>query len=117
MYAPSVMRFDGHVRNDSRLGETQHLANKRSRRMPMNWEQVEGKWKQYAGQLKEKWARLTDDDLQQIGAKREQLAGKIQERYGILKEEAERQINEFLASFKGDSKTAEKKSKTHGTGR
>jgi len=61
----------------------------------MNWDQIEGKWKQYAGQMKEKWGKLTDDDWTQIAGKRDQLVGKIQERYGIAKDQAESQIDEF----------------------
>jgi len=56
---------------------------------------MEGKWKQYSGKIKEKWGRLTDDDLTVIHGKRDQLAGKIQERYGIAKEEAQKQVDEF----------------------
>jgi uncharacterized protein YjbJ (UPF0337 family) len=75
----------------------------------MNWEQVEGKWKQYSGNIKEKWGKLTDDDLQQIAGKRDQLAGKLQERYGIAKEAAEKQIDEFSRSLDAaDVKTMSK---------
>jgi len=66
----------------------------------MNWEQVEGKWKQYTGQLKEKWGKLTDDDLKQIAGKRDQLVGKIQERYGIAKAAAEEQVDQFIRAYK-----------------
>lgn len=65
----------------------------------MNWDQVEGKWKQYKGQVKEKWGMLTDDDFDFIAGKREQLVGKIQERYGIAREAAEEQTNEFLKAL------------------
>ena len=65
----------------------------------MNWDQIEGKWKQAIGKVKEKWAKLTDDDLQLIRGKRDQLVGKIQERYGIAKDEAERQVNEFSCTY------------------
>ena len=58
----------------------------------MNWEQVEGRWKQLMGSAKENWGRLTDDDLDQISGKRDQLAGKIQETYGISRREAEKQV-------------------------
>jgi uncharacterized protein YjbJ (UPF0337 family) len=65
----------------------------------MNWDQIEGKWKQSVGQVKEKWGKLTDDDLTVIAGKRDQLVGKVQERYGIMREEAERQVNEFERSY------------------
>ena len=66
----------------------------------MNWDQVEGKWKQLKGQAKEKWGKLTDDDLTAINGQREQLVGRIQERYGIAKEAAEKQVDEFTRSYK-----------------
>lgn len=58
----------------------------------MNWDRIEGNWKQVTGHAKEQWAKLTDDDLNVVAGRREQLAGKIQERYGVAKEEAEKQI-------------------------
>ena len=61
----------------------------------MNWDQVEGNWKQFSGKVKEKWGKLTDDDLATIGGKKDQLVGRIQERYGIKKEEVEKQLDEF----------------------
>jgi len=61
----------------------------------MNWDQVEGKWKQINGSVKERWGKLTDDDLDVIAGKQNQLAGKLQERYGITKEQAEHEIEEW----------------------
>ena len=58
----------------------------------MNWEQVEGRWKQLTGSAKENWNKLSDDELQKISGKREQLAAKIQETYGISRREAEKQV-------------------------
>jgi uncharacterized protein YjbJ (UPF0337 family) len=58
----------------------------------MNWDRIEGQWKQVTGKVREQWGKLTDDDLDVVGGKREQLAGKIQQRYGIAKDEAESQI-------------------------
>ncbi len=66
----------------------------------MNWDRLEGAWKQYKGKVKEKWGKLTDDDLAVINGKREQLIGRIQERYGIVKDEAERQADEFLKQLR-----------------
>ncbi|WP_302788888.1 CsbD family protein, partial [Escherichia coli] len=54
----------------------------------MNKDQADGNWKQLKGKVKEKWGKLTDDDLTVIEGKREQLVGKIQERYGYQKEAA-----------------------------
>lgn len=61
----------------------------------MNWDQIEGKWKQFKGSAKENWGKLTDDDLDVAAGKRDKLAGKIQEAYGVTKEEAEKQIDEW----------------------
>ena len=69
----------------------------------MNWDQVEGKWKQLTGAAKEKWGKLTDDDLQQVDGKRDQLVGKVQERYGIAREQAEEQVEQFAGSCNSDS--------------
>jgi uncharacterized protein YjbJ (UPF0337 family) len=69
----------------------------------MNWDTIEGKWKQSAGAVKEKWGKLTDDDLTVIAGKKDQLVGKIQERYGIAKDAAERQVNDFTATYKDSS--------------
>jgi len=61
----------------------------------MNWDQIEGNWKQFKGQVKETWGKFTDDDLEVIGGMRNKLIGKLQERYGIAKNEAEAQLRKF----------------------
>jgi len=61
----------------------------------MNWDRIEGNWKQLKGKTIEQWGKLTDDDLDVVAGKREQLAGVIQERYGIGKDEAERQVSDW----------------------
>jgi uncharacterized protein YjbJ (UPF0337 family) len=61
----------------------------------MNSDQIEGNWKQLSGKVKEKWGKLTDNDLTQIAGKKDQLVGKIQEHYGIKREEAQKQLDEF----------------------
>lgn len=66
----------------------------------MNWDIVEGNWKQFKGKIKEQWGKLTDDDLDIIAGKRDQLAGKIQEAYGVTKDEAEQQLKRFEDSVK-----------------
>jgi uncharacterized protein YjbJ (UPF0337 family) len=73
----------------------------------MNWDQVQGKWKQYKGKAKERWGQLTDDDLDTIDGRSQQLVGKLQERYGIAKEQAEKQANEFVKSL--DAETAQER--------
>tara|TARA_R110000868_G_scaffold237132_4_gene491367 strand:- start:114553 stop:114765 length:213 start_codon:yes stop_codon:yes gene_type:complete len=65
----------------------------------MNWDRIEGNWKQFKGTAQENWGKLTNDDVDVVAGKREQLVGKIQERYGIEKDEAERQVDEFVAKY------------------
>jgi uncharacterized protein YjbJ (UPF0337 family) len=66
----------------------------------MNWDRIEGNWKQCTGSVREKWGRLTHDQLETIGGKRDALAGKIQEIYGLTREAAERQISEWQETMK-----------------
>ncbi len=61
----------------------------------MDWNIVEGDWKQFKGKVKQQWGKLTDDHLEQIAGKRDQLVGKIQATYGITKDETEKQIKAF----------------------
>ncbi len=61
----------------------------------MNTDRVEGNWKQLKGQLKEKWGKLTDDDLKVIEGKQDQLAGRLQERYGVARDQAKKEADQF----------------------
>jgi uncharacterized protein YjbJ (UPF0337 family) len=61
----------------------------------MNWDQMEGKWKQAKGAVKQKWGKLTDDDLDVIAGSRDKLVGRIQERYGIAKDAAEKEVDSW----------------------
>lgn len=61
----------------------------------MNWDRIEGQWKQMKGNAKQQWGKLTDDDLDVAEGKRDVLVGRIQERYGIEKDEAERQVDDW----------------------
>ena len=67
----------------------------------MNWEQIEGNFKQLGGKIKSQWGKLTDDDVTNASGKKDNFVGLIQERYGILKEEAEKQVDEWVAKFEG----------------
>jgi len=64
----------------------------------MNWDVVKGDWKQLSGKVKEKWGKLTDDDLTAINGQRDQLEGKLQERYGYAKDEAKKQIDAWSSN-------------------
>lgn len=61
----------------------------------MNWDRIEGQWKQFKGKVKEQWGELTDDEFDQIAGQRDQLVGRIQQRYGIARDEAERQVRDW----------------------
>ena len=61
----------------------------------MNKDEVGGNWKQFKGKAKEKWGKLTDDDMTVIEGKRDQLVGKIQERYGYAKDQAENEVKDW----------------------
>ncbi|HUA20202.1 MAG TPA: CsbD family protein [Bryobacteraceae bacterium] len=61
----------------------------------MNWDRIEGNWKQMKGKAREKWGRLTDSDWEQVAGRKDQLIGRIQERYGIAKEQAEEQVDQW----------------------
>jgi uncharacterized protein YjbJ (UPF0337 family) len=73
-------------------------ANNLCEEKVMNWDRIEGQWKQLKGKVREQWGKLSDDDLDVIGGKRTQLSGKIQERYGIAKDAAEQQIKDWETS-------------------
>jgi uncharacterized protein YjbJ (UPF0337 family) len=66
----------------------------------MNWDQIEGKWKQFTGSARERWGKLTDDDMQTLTGQKDHLVGKIQERYGIAKADAEKQADEWSQALK-----------------
>jgi uncharacterized protein YjbJ (UPF0337 family) len=66
----------------------------------MNWDQIEGKWKQFTGWARERWGQLTDNDWAAIAGKKDQLVGRIQERYGLAKAEAEKQADEWSRAQK-----------------
>jgi uncharacterized protein YjbJ (UPF0337 family) len=65
----------------------------------MNWDRLDGNWKQFTGTVKQQWGKLTDDDLQVVEGRRTELVGKIQERYGIAKDEAERQVDSWIRNM------------------
>lgn len=65
--------------------------------MPVNWDVVEGKWKQLKADARVQWGKLTDDEWDQMAGQRDKLAGVLQERYGWEREEAERRIDDFMS--------------------
>ncbi|UXZ53342.1 CsbD family protein [Halomonas sp. 7T] len=61
----------------------------------MNWDQIEGNWKEVKGKARASWGELTDDELTQIGGKKDQLIGKLQQKYGLERDEAERRADDW----------------------
>ena len=68
----------------------------------MNWDRIEGNWKQLKGKAQVQWGKLSNDHLDVIAGKREQLVGRVQEQYGIGKDEAERQVDQFATRLKDE---------------
>lgn len=64
----------------------------------MNWNRIEGNWKQLKGNVQKQWGKLTDDDFDVVAGKREALSGRLEERYGIARDEADRQITDWERS-------------------
>lgn len=65
----------------------------------MNWDQIQGNWRQLKGKIQANWGDLTDDDLDSINGRREELLGRLQKAYGIGRDEAARQIDDFERSL------------------
>jgi uncharacterized protein YjbJ (UPF0337 family) len=79
--------------------ERQRISQVRpKRRFLMNWDTVKGQWKQVKGKIREKWGKLTDDDLETISGQKDQLVGKLQQHYGYGKDKAEKEIDDFCRS-------------------
>jgi uncharacterized protein YjbJ (UPF0337 family) len=62
----------------------------------MHWDSIEGRWKQAKGKVKEKWAKLTEDDLDIIAGRRDRLEGKIQQRYGFAIEYVRKEVDDWV---------------------
>lgn len=71
----------------------------------MNWDQIEGQWKDIKGKVREKWAKLTDDDFESIAGKKDRLLGKLQQHYGYEKENAEKELDRFIKGLGPDKTT------------
>ena len=71
----------------------------------MNWDEIQGKWKQMKGDLRTRWGKLTDDDLHTVGGEKDKLVGVIQERYGIQKDEALRQVDDWHQGMKAENES------------
>jgi uncharacterized protein YjbJ (UPF0337 family) len=65
----------------------------------MNWDTAMGKWREFEGQLRSKWGKLTDDDVHAIGGKKDMLIGRLQQRYGLQRDRAERELDDFMRTL------------------
>jgi uncharacterized protein YjbJ (UPF0337 family) len=65
----------------------------------MNDDTVKGNWKQFTGEIKKQWGKLTDDDLTVVEGEFDKLSGRIQERYGYAKDRAEQEVNAFREKY------------------
>jgi len=68
----------------------------RHKEQAMNWDRIEGNWKEFKGKAQQKWGKLTNDDLDVIEGKRQELSGRLQKHYGYAKDESEREIDAWL---------------------
>jgi uncharacterized protein YjbJ (UPF0337 family) len=81
----------------------------------MDWQFIEGNWLRLRTALQQRWARLSDADLQRVAGKQDLLIAMIQEKYGIRREEAEREVVAWAAALEqaglkdGDGKRGEKR--------
>ena len=61
----------------------------------MDWNIIEGKWKELKGQAREEWGKLSHDELEEIGGKKDRLVGKLQQKYGYASKEAHQRADEW----------------------
>ena len=64
----------------------------------MNWDSIEGNWKQYQGKAKQQWGKLTDDDLTVIHGRRDELEGRLQIRYGYAKDKVQAEVDKWMGT-------------------
>lgn len=66
----------------------------------MNWNIIEGKWKEMSGSVQEQWGKLTNDELTEINGKKDKLEGMLQTKYGVTQEEASKQVDDWAGKLK-----------------
>ena len=91
-----ICRSSRHAGTHSTFAERPLISHLNQEEMTMDWNRVEGNWKQFKGAAKEKWGKLTDDDLDVIEGRREQLEGKLQQRYGFAKDQIRKDVDDWF---------------------
>ena len=74
----------------------------------MSWQAVQGNWRQFSGELKKRWAKLTDNDIKECEGNRDKLVGKLQELYGMTADQAGEAIAHIEANLQDAKKGAER---------
>jgi uncharacterized protein YjbJ (UPF0337 family) len=74
----------------------------------MSWQQIEGNWRQFIGEAKEKWGKLSDNDIREAEGNREILVGKLQQLYGLTPDKAGEEIAELERRLNESRKGAER---------
>jgi uncharacterized protein YjbJ (UPF0337 family) len=90
-----------------------HLLTKE--KPTVNSDQFEGKWKQLKGSLKQRWGKLTDDDLTTLSGKKDELIGRLQQRYGITREQATREADEWASAAHSELDTTNDRARATAT--
>jgi uncharacterized protein YjbJ (UPF0337 family) len=98
--APKSRGERSRARHGTNTGKATLTQQQHPMEAGVDWNRVEGNWKQVTGKIKEKWGKLTDDDLANINGKREQLEGKIQERYGIARDQVRKDVDTWYTAQK-----------------
>lgn len=80
---------DAYNRTRDRFADNRHDGN--------IWNKIEGNWMEFKGHIKEKWNRLTDDEIEEMEGKREKIIGQIRKKYGS--EWSEHDIKNELSSL------------------
>jgi uncharacterized protein YjbJ (UPF0337 family) len=93
---PELQHCDAGRNKAPGAGLAEHLLRRRA----MDWNRVEGNWKEMKGKVREQWGKLTDDDLDVIAGKQDQLEGRLQQRYGYAKDQAKKEVDDWYGRQK-----------------
>jgi uncharacterized protein YjbJ (UPF0337 family) len=85
----------GSARVPRRVDNSYGVGIRSGRETQMDWNIIEGKWKELKGKAREEWGKLTDDELEEVGGKKDKLVGKLQQKYGYASDEAARRADEW----------------------